>query len=178
MDREAERTAFAKACAYLNYNRFAKWSAHAAAAGTGVVYVALLIVLWLFTDLMVYRGRLPTYHSLTPLQRDRFFAEWNSLDAEERLGRLQRAGISEEMKKLGFTEEKLQPLAEPTNISALPRHDLRVVWRAQVHHILEDRLGLGSSTAEGRPRSITTPTWVSAAFSFARRPRAGISLRS
>ena len=66
MDREAERTAFAKACAYLNYNRAAKWTAHAAAAGTGLVYVALLIVLWLFTDLMVYRGRLPTYHSLDP----------------------------------------------------------------------------------------------------------------
>jgi ATP-binding cassette, subfamily B, bacterial len=153
MDREADRSAFAKACAYLNYNRGAKWSAHAAAAGTGVVYVALLIVLWLFTDLMVYRGRLPTYHSLTPLQRDRFFGEWNGLDAEERGKRLKDAGITEEMKQLGFTPEKLQQLADgpPISDSTKPRHDLRVVWRAQVHHILDDRLHLGASTPEGTP---------------------------
>jgi len=46
MDREAERDAFAKAVAYLNYKSAAKWTALAAAAGTGVVYVALLVVLW------------------------------------------------------------------------------------------------------------------------------------
>jgi biotin carboxyl carrier protein len=36
MDRQAEQAAFAKACAYLNYKKGAKWTAHAAAAGTGV----------------------------------------------------------------------------------------------------------------------------------------------
>src|SRR5579875_1923344 len=69
MDRQADQAAFAKACAYLNYKKGAKWTAHAAAAGTGVVYVALLVVLWLFTDLLVYRGQLPTFHTLTPLQQ-------------------------------------------------------------------------------------------------------------
>ena len=56
MDREAERIAFAKACGYLNYHPWAKWLAHLAGAGTGLVYVALLGVLWLFADLMVSRG--------------------------------------------------------------------------------------------------------------------------
>ncbi len=149
MDREADRSAFAKACAYLNYNSVAKWSALAAAAGTGLVYVALLVVLWLFTDLMVYRGRLPTYHSLTPLQRDRFFAEWNNLAPEERQERLKKAGITEEMKKLGFTPEKLQQLGDEANISTVPRHDLRVASAPQLHHILDTRLRLGASAADG-----------------------------
>src|SRR5262245_31289199 len=95
MDRQAEQGAFAKACAYLNYQKGAKWTAHAAAAGTGIVYVALLVVLWLFTDLLVYRGRLPTYHSLTPLQQTSFINEWNALDAEQRDQRLKSIGLNE-----------------------------------------------------------------------------------
>jgi ATP-binding cassette subfamily B protein len=74
VEREAERAAFAKACAYLNYSPVAKWTAHVAAVGTGIVYVALLIVLWLFADLMVSRGRLPTFHDLTPRQQAAFRA--------------------------------------------------------------------------------------------------------
>src|SRR5579884_502773 len=92
MDRQADQAAFAKACAYLNYKKGAKWAAHAAAAGTGLTYVALLVVLWLFTDLLVYRGQLPTFHSLTPLQQSRFYREWNDLTTEERTERLQALG--------------------------------------------------------------------------------------
>ena len=47
MERENERTAFAKACAYLNYSPGAKWTAHVAAVGSCLVYIALLGVLWL-----------------------------------------------------------------------------------------------------------------------------------
>src|SRR6516162_2846887 len=96
MDRETERAAFAKACAYLNYHAVAKWLAHAAAVGTGFVYGALLVVLWLFTDLMVYRGRLPTFHSLTPYQQTRFFIEWNNLDETARKERLEKISSSKE----------------------------------------------------------------------------------
>jgi ABC-type multidrug transport system fused ATPase/permease subunit len=72
---EAERTAFAKACAYLNYSPVAKWCAHLAAVGTGLVYVVLLVLLWLFADLMVSRGRLPTFAELTPKEQEVFRAE-------------------------------------------------------------------------------------------------------
>src|SRR6516164_7191428 len=96
MDRQAEQGAFAKACAYLNYKKGAKWTAHAAAVGTGIVYVALLLVLWLFTDLLVYRGRLPTYNSLTPLQQHRFHQEWNNLSEEDRQERLQKIDVPSE----------------------------------------------------------------------------------
>src|SRR6185437_3305361 len=116
MDRQAEQAAFAKACAYLNYKQVAKWTAHAAAAGTGIVYVALLVVLWLFTDLLVYRGRLPTYHSLTPLQQQRFYTEWKNLDVTERYNRLQQAGITEEMQKRGYTNDKFQQLAKEDDL--------------------------------------------------------------
>jgi ATP-binding cassette, subfamily B, bacterial len=136
MDRQVEQAAFAKACAYLNYKQGAKWTAYAAAAGTGIIYVALLIVLWLFTDLMVYRGRLPTYHSLTPFQQKRFFDEWNALDVEKRRERLDK------IKGIGLSNEQIQHLTGlELDQDSVPRADLRTIWRAQVRHILEDRLG-------------------------------------
>ena len=145
MDRQAEQAAFAKACAYLNYKQVAKWTAHAAAAGTGIVYVALLVVLWLFTDLLVYRGRLPTYHSLTPLQQKRFDTEWNNLDSTERSQRIHQAGITAEMDKRGFTEDKLRKLANQNDFETVSRDDLRVLWRAQLRHILVEQLRLDAS---------------------------------
>src|SRR5262249_54997505 len=54
----------------------ALWTAYVAAAAAGVVYVALLAVLWLFSDLMVSRGRLPTFHDAVPAAQDRFLQEW------------------------------------------------------------------------------------------------------
>jgi ATP-binding cassette, subfamily B, bacterial len=133
MDRQAEQAAFAKACAYLNYKQAAKWTAHAAAAGTGIVYVALLVVLWLFTDLMVYHGRLPTYHSLTPLQQRLFFKDWENLTDEQRQDRLG---------KINLSEKRFQSLAELKSIDASDhREDLRDMWRAQVRYILGRRLG-------------------------------------
>ncbi|HTU93526.1 MAG TPA: ABC transporter ATP-binding protein [Gemmataceae bacterium] len=140
MDRQAELAAFAKACAYLNYKQGAKWTAYAAAAGTGIVYVALLVVLWLFTDLMVYRGRLPTYHSLTPLQKVRFYHEWNQLDAQERQKRLESIGLA--------TDRVQQLAAEQPDDSNVPRDDDRTIWRAQVGHILMASLRLDLSTVE------------------------------
>ena len=83
MEKNTERTAFAKACAYLNYNRAAQWTAHAAAVGSCLVYIALLAVLWLFADLMVWRGRLPTYHDVPRAAQDRFLTEWMKLPNDD-----------------------------------------------------------------------------------------------
>ncbi len=141
MDRQAEQGAFAKACAYLNYKQGAKWTAHAAAAGTGIVYVALLVVLWLFTDLLVYRGRLPTYHSLTPLQQNSFISEWNALSAEERNDRLQSIGLNDKDRQRLATFQ-----ISPSNVS---RDDVREIWQAQVGYILVDKLHLEPSAFEG-----------------------------
>src|SRR5262249_6487221 len=41
VERDAERSAFAKACAFLNYNPTAKWLSHIAAVGSGILYLVL-----------------------------------------------------------------------------------------------------------------------------------------
>jgi ATP-binding cassette subfamily B protein len=138
MDRQADQAAFTKACAYLNYQQGAKWTAHLAAAGTGVVYVALLVVLLLFTDLLVYRGQLPTFHSLTPLQLNRFYREWNQLPVDERQQRLRALSYlsNDHVQHLKTIQLENQDISNEA-----ARSDLRYIWYAQVRHILSTRLG-------------------------------------
>lgn len=59
-----ERDPFTRAWQFLNYKPGAKWTAQVAAVATAVLYLALLIVLALFVDLVVSRGRIPTFREL------------------------------------------------------------------------------------------------------------------
>src|SRR5262249_15375775 len=101
---ERSDSPFSKACAYLNFRSGAKWAAYLAAAGIGLVYVALLMVLWLFVDLMVYRGRVPGYHDLTPVQRHHFEAEWDGQDEPARRQRCAKVGLSPALAKQEFAQ--------------------------------------------------------------------------
>jgi ATP-binding cassette subfamily B protein len=65
-----QRTAVARAWSFLNFKPVAKWSALAAAVGTALFYVVLLIVLLLFVDLMVHGGHIATHADLAPAERD------------------------------------------------------------------------------------------------------------
>jgi ABC-type multidrug transport system fused ATPase/permease subunit len=132
LERDPERDAFAKACSYLNYSPVAKWTAHVAAAGTGLVYVALLVVLWLYADLMVSRGRLPNYQELTPLEQSRFREQWSNLSVEERVARLEQIGF-------GPTQARKYATLEPSD--QVPSADINALWRAQMGHIIVERVG-------------------------------------
>jgi ATP-binding cassette subfamily B protein len=130
--REAERNAFAKACAYLNYNARAKWLALAAGVGTALLYVCLLAVLWLFADLMVHRGKLPDFDDLSDRDRQHFAAEWAALPDTERKELLQAVGSDEK------SAEALAAVAEPLTA---PAHDQHVMWRAYLPHFLREKVG-------------------------------------
>jgi ATP-binding cassette subfamily B protein len=119
VEREAERAAFAKACAYLNYHAAAKWTAYAAAVGIGLVYVALLGVLWLFADLMVYRGHLPGYYALMPPQQERVRQDWDNRSTEQRLD--------------------LAPELAARKWEEMNGGQHEAVWRARVREILKQR---------------------------------------
>jgi ATP-binding cassette subfamily B protein len=71
-----QRAAFARARSFLNYHPAAKWSSLAAALGTALLYVVLLMILGLFADVMVNRGQIPAFYSLAAADREAFEAEW------------------------------------------------------------------------------------------------------
>lgn len=127
-----ERKAFARACRFLNFNPLAKWSALAAAVGSGILYVALLMVLGLFVDLAVNRGRIPGYGDLASFQREKFEETWNeTLSREDRKQLLENIGLDGRIAD-DFAAVPTGP-AEP-KVRAL-------CWRARVHDILQERVG-------------------------------------
>src|SRR5262249_20284355 len=109
-----------------------KWAAYVAAVGTGIVYVALLAMLWLYVDLMVYRGQLPTFHELSHREQDRFIEEIAGLEPDQRAERMEKAGID---------RARAEQIAGLTPDAAMDRDVLDRLWRGQLVHILEQHLG-------------------------------------
>ncbi len=141
MESEPERTAFAKACAYLNYNPVAEWTAYIAGAGSCLVYVALLMVLWLFADLTVSRGRLPTFHDVPVREQNRFLEEWSKLPAPETAapeGEAQAPAVEPStnervarLKLAGYDEASSMQLASLAPAADMNPTDLDALWRAR-----------------------------------------------
>jgi ABC-type multidrug transport system fused ATPase/permease subunit len=142
-------SSFKKACGYLNFNAKAKWIALVAGAGTGVVYVLLLGVLWLFSDWMVSRGRVPDYLELTPLQHQVFARQWADLPEEERRERLHAAGFD-----LG-TCLILSSIDEPAEAGEAAEW----MWEAQARHFLRTAVSPAAEARvfEGRSGSRPVP---------------------
>ena len=148
MAEESQKSdhAFSKACGYLNFNATAKWTALAAAVGTGIVTVALLAVLWLFADLMVWRGKVPVYDELTPMQMRKLGEYWNNLSPEQRAELLSFTGADESTtKKASDPEFSLQDFSPEQR---------EAVWE----EVLWDRLrvSVGRTAAEAVLRPSTT----------------------
>src|SRR5262245_54940439 len=64
VERDPDKKAFTRAWSYLSFNPSAKWTALITAAATSVLAVKLLFLLWLFADLVVHRGQVPSYREL------------------------------------------------------------------------------------------------------------------
>jgi ABC-type multidrug transport system fused ATPase/permease subunit len=144
--RAPEANAFAKAVGYLNYNPTAKWAALVAGSLTGVVYVALLTLLWLFTDLLVHRGRLPNAHDLTPPQLAGFVDGWSKEPPADR-SRLLREVVGvdpAQADRLAAVD-----LSDPEAREALARSDLDLLWRARLASVLESQVGPGAVQVAG-----------------------------
>jgi ATP-binding cassette subfamily B protein len=124
---EAANNAFAKACAYLNYNAGAKWVALLSSIGASLLYVALLVLLLLFSELMVHRGHLPRLDELSENDKERFFGEWNQLDAEQRQTLLQAVSAD-------------STLAGESASKELTARKQEILWRAYLPQILHDRV--------------------------------------
>jgi len=135
-----EREAFARARRFLNYSAVAKWLALTTAVATGVLYVALLVVLGLFADLIVSRGEIPLFRNLSRGEQDSFLRYWNSVDPEQRVGQLGAIGLE---------RKNAQQLAAATPVSA---HDEELVWRSYIYNLLNSRVSpAAAALVKGQP---------------------------
>jgi ATP-binding cassette subfamily B protein len=136
-----EREAFIRAWRFLNYQPVAKWTAMTAAVVTGILYVAMLVVLCLFTDLLVNRGLIPTFQAMSPVERDDFQHDWdqrlNDASSEDRPAIV--AVRKNQLQVLGLPDKTTgrlagEPLAEMSPASR------ELVWRAHMYELLKDRV--------------------------------------
>lgn len=126
--------AFVRARRFLNYNPLAKWAALAGGTLTGILYVALLLVLALFIDLMIDRGEIPSFSDLTPPSQSHFLSD-DLPDADTAREELEKSGISGPLLRL------IGP--EPKKPYGLREQELRhcMLWYASLGPFLGDHVG-------------------------------------
>jgi ATP-binding cassette subfamily B protein len=117
-----EREAFARAWRFLSYHPVAKWSALAAGAGTGVLYVALLIVVGLVADLMVSRGQIPSFADLPRSHQEAFLLHPDDKTAHE-------------------LAKAVDPETKAIDFGRLGPKELERLWREHVAELLRSRVG-------------------------------------
>ncbi len=127
--------AFARVRKFLDYHPGAKWTAIVASVGTGVLFVGLLVVLALFVDLMIHRGRIPCYANLSAPEKSLFL---NALptDTEQ---------IQQQLKEMDLGDEKYVKLAteDPSEAWSYEDQMLRrsLLWFVYLQLMLEDTIG-------------------------------------
>jgi ATP-binding cassette subfamily B protein len=90
-----ERTAFARARAYLDYSRRAKWLAIVSGVAAGIFYVLLVLLLALLVDLLVTRGRVPNFAQLGLSEQEQFLETWKNLPEDARAQAVRHVGFGE-----------------------------------------------------------------------------------
>jgi ABC-type multidrug transport system fused ATPase/permease subunit len=150
-----ERSPYARAWDYLSYAPAAKWCAMLTAAGAGVCYVLLVLILGLFADLMVSRGRISGYSDLQHSERLQFQNDWNAMADDDRRAALH--GLSERA-----SAAELENLAGPAGGDALPSPADSLRWRAYVGWVLQRRAG-ADAAAEYRRQAGAVDTAVASA---------------
>ncbi|MBX7106703.1 MAG: hypothetical protein K1X57_21690, partial [Gemmataceae bacterium] len=78
------RSAFARAAAFLDFSSGWKWAARAAAVVASVGTLGLFVVLTLFVDLLIYRGRVQEFVEVRPSARVEYDRRWQAIDPERR----------------------------------------------------------------------------------------------
>ncbi len=132
MDRDAEHKAFARAWRYLSYNATAKWTSLLAAIGHAILYVALLLLFWLFTDLIVNRGEIPRFAELSVPRREQLFSQWND----------DPTFFKDTLKtKFGADEERAQYYLDNMKDETLRSREKEMLWRIYLIGVLRDKVG-------------------------------------
>lgn len=121
----------------------AHWGAAVSSVGAAVTYALLLILLYLFVDLLVWRGEIPTYAQLTAAQKKEFADEWaahSDADRTDAVGRLGWSDVNRTKRLVAKSDEDLKPLAKSKAEEHLFADEWEARWHAGVYLALRDRV--------------------------------------
>lgn len=116
--------------------------AHAAAVfgsvGAVLCYLGLLLLLYLFVDLLVWTGEVPAYAELTPARKAAFATEWAARTDADRAEAVKRLGLPTEVAaRVTAAEAKRPPTAA--------EWDAR--WRAGAYLAIRERVNAAAADA-------------------------------
>ncbi len=90
-----ETNSFSRVWDLLHYVRFHKWANYLASLFSSLLYAALIVLLGLFVDLLVNRGRIPNFAQLTPKEQSEFVEHWRQMPEAQRESAVQAIGFGE-----------------------------------------------------------------------------------
>lgn len=79
-----ESSAFSRVRSLLKYARPARWTAVVSGILTAAFFALLVLLLGLFVDLLVTRGRIPTFAQVPAREQEAVARDWNALPGEDR----------------------------------------------------------------------------------------------
>jgi ABC-type multidrug transport system fused ATPase/permease subunit len=120
----------------------AKWGAIVSSVGTAVTYFLLLLLLYLFVDLLVWKGEVPSYAQLSAARKREFADEWAARPDAQRLEAVQRLGLPKpRADRVGArNDDELKPLARTKDEEHLFADEWEARWRAGVYLALRERV--------------------------------------
>lgn len=121
----------------------ARWGAILSSVGAAVTYALLLLLLYLFVDLLVWRGEIPSYSQLTAAQKNEFADEWaarSDADRGEAVARLNWSDPLRVKRLAAKSDEDLKPLARSKAEEHLFADEWEARWQAGVYLTLRDRV--------------------------------------
>lgn len=160
-----------------------QWGALLSSLGAAVVYFLLLLLLYLFVDLLVWRGEIPPFAQLTAARKSEFAREWARTSEAERREAVERIGAPQwrTLRLAAADDEELQKLAKKPEEEHLFADEWEDRWRAGVYLALRRRVNQQAADAYLPPRAAALEAVPSLAATEAdatvngdSRPRYGI----
>lgn len=120
----------------------ARWGAIFSSLGAAVTYTLLLLLLYLFVDLLVWRGEIPTYAQLSAAKKQEFATEWEKRAEEDRKDAVGRLGWPDARSKRLATanDDELKKFAKTKDEEHLFADEWEARWRAGVYLALRERV--------------------------------------
>jgi ABC-type multidrug transport system fused ATPase/permease subunit len=142
----------------------ARWGAIISSVGAAVTYFLLLLLLYLFVDLLVWRGEIPTYAQLSPARKQAFAEEWDRWAPSERTEAVSRLGWPEARaaRLIAANDEELKAnkLVKGKADEHLFEDEWEARWRAGVYLSIRQRVNQRAADTYLPPLEVTLEKWA------------------
>ncbi len=124
--------AFVRICRDFSRARWEKWGAQFGSLLASLLTLALLLVLYLFVEVLANRGRVPAFVALPPAEQRLLPEEWKQWEVEQRREAAERFGLEVAVaERVAAGEWESQPLTG---------REWESLWRAHVYLVLRQRV--------------------------------------